>query len=165
MNQVNIDVKNSIKCLFLSIAILFGVSSNFYGQEWLGNIVPMKTNLADLPKALGASYEKRLSDSLLYETKSGNLFIEYSLGNCIKGSWGAWDVSKETVLHVTFYPKKKKTLSYYNVKKEGLKEDFYHGSYTYTNESDGILFIVQSNKVMEISYFPPDKFKDLKCSE
>jgi len=145
--------------------VLCSIGWDVAAQTWLGAIKPAQTQITDLPQILGRSSKQRGGDGLLFEAKEGNIFVEYSLGRCIKGTWGSWDLEKGTVIHLTFYPAKPRRLSSYKLPTANMREESFHGSSSFVNDTAGFLFVVNGGRVREISYFPALEFQSLRCSE
>lgn len=145
------------------ILVIFIESS--IAQKWLKEIQPLETKASELRKGLSINPEKRPPDTLFFKLKEGNLFVEYSLGNCISGSWGAWDVEEDTVLAITFYPKKKRKPSFFGFSGDGMKQGYDSGHLTYKSENTGLYYSTQFGKVTTISYTPSRKYEKIRCGD
>ena len=141
--------------------VIFNI--NLSAQEWLKKFVPTQTTLSQVEKITGITPQMERDDQILYKLKSGNLFVGISLGNCIKTTWGKWNVEKGIIIYVIFYPKKNKKPSFYNLESEGMTEGFDSGHKTYKNDELGLYYSTQFGKVSGINLYPSNQYKNLKC--
>lgn len=154
-----------IKKSILFASIFFFFSFHTYCQEWLDKITPMKTQVSELSKILNVELPKKLDGDFILKLKDGNLLIWFSQGNCVKGNWGAWDISQGTIISFTFYPKKERKPSFYKLSKTGTKILYNQGHQIFINEESGISFDVEFGKVRSITYTPGIKYEDLRCKK
>jgi hypothetical protein len=147
------------------VVIIFTSSLNSFGQTWIGKIIPMKTNTSNLNQFFDVTPEKKYDDKLLLKLKEGNLFVWFSQGNCVSGSWGQWNVNKGIIIALTFYPKKRRKITDYEFSTEGMKESFDSGHQTYTNDEKGLYYSTQFGKVTRINYYPSREFESLRCKD
>lgn len=152
-----------VKKSILAASIIFLFSFHTYSQDWLDKIIPMQTKTSELSKILNIELPKQLNGDFTLKFGDGNLLIWFSEGNCVKGTWGAWDISKGTIISFTFYPKSERKPSFYKLSKKGAKEYFNQGHQIYTDSEKGLSFAVEFGKVRSITYTPPSKYDNLKC--
>ena len=153
-----------IKQLLLALCLIYILQFEVLGQDWLGRITSMRTNVDEVEQMFKESPEKKI-DSYFFELKEGNLIVYFSPDNCLSGAYGGWDVPKGTVTHITFYPKKKRKLSYYKVDIEKMEKGFDSGHRLFTDNEQGVMYSTQFNKVESIRYFPALKYVNLRCAK
>ncbi|HEX5886594.1 MAG TPA: hypothetical protein VFY67_18775, partial [Pyrinomonadaceae bacterium] len=81
---------------------------------------------------------------------------------------GGWNVPKNVVVSVHFYPKHKRRLSDLKVDRRKLRKvvDRHVGGITYyINDDDGVVYEIQEGKVESIEYGPPKKYDHLYCGD
>lgn len=156
-------MKSLKKSYFFLILVLFIFIKSSIAQEWLKEIQPLQTKVSELNEILAITPEKKPLDTLFFKLKEGNLFVEYSLGNCISGSWGAWNVEEGTVISITFYPNKKRKPSFFGFSGDGMKQGYDSGHLTYKSDDTGLYYSTQFGKVMSIMYTPPQKYEKIRC--
>ena len=149
----------------LIIPILFGFPSSLFAQDWLSRIKPIETNISELSEILDSKPIEKPGDTLFFKLKEGNVFIEYSLGKCVSGSWGAWNVEKGKVVSLTYYPKKMREPSKFNLNSDGMTKGLDSGHQTFTSKEKGVYYSTQFGKVMSIILSPPIQFEHLRCKK
>jgi hypothetical protein len=152
-------VKPSGVLLFMALVIF---ASGVSAQEWR-TIVPLKTTRAEVEALLGHAESEYFAT---YKLADGNIFIEYSSGPCRPDRKGGWDVSKNIVVSVHFYPKNKRRLSELKVDRRKLRKVIDRhvvGIVYYINDVDGVVYEIQDGKVESIDYGPPKKYEHLYC--
>ncbi len=123
----------------------------------------MQTDISELEGIFDFKPMKVYGDKLKINLDEGNLFVWFSLGNCVSSSWGAWDIEEGKVISFTFYPKKGYKPSYYSLDNIGAKQEV-RGKYsTFKNEETGLYYETQHGKVMRINYTPSRKYNNLRC--
>lgn len=153
-----------VNCLGTMI-IFFVLAPAIYGQDWLWKIVPLQTNIFEVKQMFAVTPKTYGNDQLNFLLEEGNLIIDFSPDKCTKTPSGSWNVEKGTVLSVIFYPDKGRKPSFYNLKKEGMKQGYDQGHITYSSDELGHYYSVEFGKVRRIHIYPANKYKKLKCEE
>lgn len=149
--------------VLLSIALMI-FSSSASAQEWR-TISPLKTTRAEVEALLGPVESEYFAT---YKLTEGNIFIEYSSGPCRPDRKGGWNVLKNVVVSVHFYPKHKRRLADLKVDRRKLRKvvDRHVGGIVYyINDEDGVVYEIQEGKVTSIEYGPPKKYDHLYCGD
>lgn len=74
------------------------------------DIVPLHSTRKDVERLLGVPQESR-GVSSTYQTDEGKVLAFYSAGPYEKGKSEGWNVPRDTVVSITFYPKGKMPVS------------------------------------------------------
>lgn len=127
--------------------------------------MPIQNNISQLKQFFDVEPEKQYEDKLFLKLKEGNLFIWFSQGKCISGSWGAWNVDEGTIISLTFYPKKRRKPSAYRFNKEEMKQGYNSGHPHYKSDEKGLYYSTQFGKVTRINFIPASKYENLRCNE
>ena len=146
-----LKISIGIICLFA----LFGMKSRSQTDPNWRQVVPGRTTRAEVEQLFGASQD---SYSASYEVSEGNIFIAYSTGPCGPEKKGGWNLPKNTVVAVTFTPKKKKSLAELKLDKKSFRkvvDKHVIGVTYYVNAKDNITYEVQKGKVDAVTYEPP----------
>jgi len=151
------------KYLFL-IPFLCLVYPSVHHQKhpgWNG-ILPLHSNRSDIERKLG------ISDDLchcLYQTAKESIFVDYAKAPC-KGPPYGWSVSKDTVLQITVYlasPIELSKLPFEEEKFTEVRDPDAPLTVYYTNQQDGIKYVVHNGNVKSIVYIPSTRDKSFRC--
>lgn len=118
-------------------------------------IVPGRTTRPEVERLLGPAPD---TYSASYDLREGNLFIAYSIGPCGSEKKGGWNLPKDTVVEVTFTPKKKRSVAKLKLDMNRYRRvvNTHTGGVTYyISDRDSITYEVQRGKVDAITYEPP----------
>jgi hypothetical protein len=133
-------------------------------QDWR-NIVPAETTRTEVELILGQTDAAYFAD---YKLKDGRLFIEYSSGPCRPDRKGGWNLAKNVVVSITFYPAVKPRFAELKVDRKKLRKvvDRHVGGVVYyLNEEEGVVYEIQDGKVDWIEYGPAKKYEYLECRD
>jgi hypothetical protein len=125
----------------------------------------LRTTRAEVEALLG---QKETAYYAEYKLTDGDIFIEYSSGPCRPDRKGGWNVPKDVVVSLHFYPKQRQRLADLKLNRKKLRKvtDRHAGRITYyINDHDGVVYEVQEGKVISIDYGPPQKFEHLYCGD
>jgi hypothetical protein len=135
-------------------------------QDWR-QIVPLKSTRAEVERRLGSTTGAYFGE---YELKEGSLFIEYSSGPCKPERKGGWNVTKDMVIRVRFWPKHRRRIADLKLdpkKFRKIVDDhvFGVGAFYYVNDEEGITYQVQSGKIDFVEYHPAKRDEHLYCGD
>ena len=91
------------------------------------------------------------------------MFVGFSLGKCISGKYGAYDLEKGVIIEAYFYPNKKRKISYYEKDISKIKKEFDGSIWHYDNEIKGIDYTLQNGLVTSITFYGPSYVNPVKC--
>ena len=155
-----------IKILF---AITFIFQQSVFSQVWLKKIAAYQMTVEEVEKLISAVPDKSLStkDSYIYLLKEGRLEIDFSLGRCVEGMYGKWELEKGVIIQAVFYPEKWRKISYYEKDVKSLEKEQGRGyvfSY-YKNNTKGIRYTMQWEKVYSITMSAAENINPVKCKD
>lgn len=148
--------------VILNLVLSLAPSSSVDG--WRG-IVPLHSTRGDVERLLGPGGN---SCACAYYLEEENVFFVYSTGTCKSGGSGGWDVSPDTVLRITVYPKPKPRLSALGIDLSRFqrRQDGHIASVvSYVNDEDGLIIEVDEDRdiVKGFYYRPSAKDSGLRC--
>jgi hypothetical protein len=94
------------------------------------------------------------------------VFVVYSSGTCNSGETSGWNVSPDTVIRFTVYPKSRPKLSALKIDKRKFKvteDQELPGVFYYINEEEGMGFSVENDLVDSFFYMPSIKDSKMHC--
>ena len=117
------------------------------------------------PAGRGASYLE------FFNTKEGLYSVRYTAGPCgrktgLREVNLSWNVPEWTVEEFTFRPKKRLKTGKLHLGLQGFRAYKMLGnndSTVYRNNALGISYNIFKDKLIEITFYPADKFEDLRC--
>lgn len=148
---------------FLASFVLAGLLT-LQTPNWR-SIVPSKTSRTDVENILGHTETEYFA---VYKIDEGNLFIEYSSGPCRPDRKGGWNLPKDVVVMVRFYPRIKPRLSDLKLNRKKLRKvvDRHVGGIVYYIDDDsGVVYEIQEGRVDAIEYGPARKYQYLACPD
>jgi len=151
-------------CAILALVALSQV------KGWRG-IVPLHATRTDVERLLG-SPTKSHGVAFTYDTAKERVLIFYSAGPCKKGVSDEWNVSPDTVVSISVYPKTKLLVAELGMDKakyERLGDPHVAGTVHYTNEDEGVRIDAsiaegESEEVNSMTYTPTPRDNYLRCS-
>lgn len=165
----------------LIVLAVFMFAGSCYAQEpdWLFKLRKLKVfdskkadveREFDFPKTIDSSPTNDPELGTLYheyETPDGKLEIRYSTGKCSEHkSLLGYDVSSGTVVEISFEPRKSviaKTLNFDYDSFETERVDDLPGAYLYRNLKEGIWLSMRDEKVTNVEFSMPEKYRSLMC--
>lgn len=156
---------NKISLVVIIVLLVSTLNVNTKGQSWLSKFQPFQTDISKVIETLGKNYDKKGQDEIFYKLKEGNLLIFFSPEKCFQTTWGKWNISKDVIIAVTYYPKKGKKASFYNLSKKNMELSYDSGHKTYTDKYKGFYYATYANKVSSIRFYPGEKYEHLKCKD
>lgn len=135
-----------------------------HAQRWIMRIELLRSTISDLEVVTGVEPEYVRDEKVLFRVKEGNLFLGISVGNCKETSWGAWDVPKDTILDVEFYPGRQWKPSRLGLTKSGMTKGHNQGHETYDNAELGVYYATEFGFLRRLNLYPSIKLADLKCA-
>lgn len=136
-----------------------------FGQDDWKKIVVMESTQSDVERLLGRPMEDSTDIYAYFNVGSGLVRVSYSTGFCEPGQFGGWNVEKGIVDGILFFPGTK--IFFRKLKLDAKK---YPKSFdgdtdllSYSNEVDGIRYVVANGKVRHIIHFPATRFDSLQC--
>jgi hypothetical protein len=130
-------------------------------------IAVLQSTRSDVERLFGKS--KYEGYSVAYDLEEGRLDVEYSGFNfCAQGQGAGWNVSEWTVVEVTYHFNKPPRFSSMNLDLTRFKKvrESPHSPdmISYVNNGEGIAYVVSSEgELIEIRYFPPVQYNNLRC--
>ena len=164
-------MKNILSSLFILFLFISATAKEPGWFQKLKQVKPFVSSKSDVgmifPDAkLTKSFVDTGVEFAFYDTVEGEMTLHYSAGKCSEIEKAPFDLEKEKVLSLTFFPKDRSTNLYkFNVNKKEMsidKEDDVPVFYYYSDEL-GIDYGISGNKVIEVQLFPALKYADLKC--
>lgn len=139
-------------------------------NSWHG-ITPLVSSRVEVELFLGKPIDS-LRRTFIYENKTDKVRVLYSSSVCEQTEVGNWKVAKDTVLKLEVYPQKTllvKTLNLDRSKFKRIRDAHPENWIHYFNLDDGISVDAQirggREEVMNLTYEPSSRQKDLRCSE
>jgi len=156
---------NKLWVLVLCLVSPFLLNNTQERSEGWRGIIPLHSTRIDVERLLGKPDSNcRCS----YRLAEANVFFGYSpINGCQKGQVGGWNVSRDTVTHITVYPKYTMYVSnlLLDAKKYKVIKDEEVDSFTrYIDESQGVSIETANGLVRSFNYGPSTKDKHLYCS-
>ena len=161
-----------IAWIFLLILFLF--QNTVTAQNWMNKLIPLQTNIDQIEQILTAKpfnakvlKEPKSEDRYIFYLKEGALAIYFSLGRCVDGRFGKFELDKGVIIQASFIPKKWRKISYYEKNVVSLKRDTSAAPtyISYENVKKGIDYTVQQGKVSEITFFGPENLSLTRCKD
>ena len=161
-----------IKFTTLFIICFFLCQQKAFSQDWLKEIAPYQMTVNEVEKLISVTSVKNLSgkDYRVYLLKEGRLEIDFSLGRCVDGRYGKWELEKGVIMETRFYPNKMKKITYYEKDIKGLNAELGTGLHKglivyYEDVVKGIGYTMQAEMVKSITLTGLETIDVVKCKE
>jgi hypothetical protein len=155
-----------IKAL-LSCACVLAAVSHSYAKEWHG-IVPLHSTRSDVERLLGPPRDPSKEHASIHNLEKEVVFIVYATGPpCGTDGTSMWQVPRGTVIGITLSPKAELRFSDLHIDESKYKitdgNGHVPGIRYYTDETEGLQFVVTRGNIVDITYFHSAKDNHLRC--
>lgn len=136
-----------------------------YGQGDWRRIVVMEWTQKDVERILGRPLEKSDDVYAYFRVESGLVRVSYSTGFCEPDQAGGWNVEKGTVDGILFFPGTRIYLKNLKFDRKNYTKGFDGDTdlLSYSNETEGIKYIVANGRVRHIIHFPASRYDSRQC--
>lgn len=148
--------------ILVSTLLMFFVHSPSADTKGWRGIVPLQSTRAEVESQFGeGTNECKCS----YYRDDINVFFVYASGDCESDGSGDWNITKDTVIRFTIYPKVREQLSELEIDERKFEKRADIGDrLIYVNREEGMSFSVDGNKVVDsFSYGPSEKDESRRC--
>jgi hypothetical protein len=167
-------MRNSFTSVGLLFLILIFCQQFVIAQNWRDRLIPLQTSIDEMERLLTASpfnarvlKEPKSEDRYIFYFKEGTLRVYFSLGRCVDGVFGKYELDKGVIIQASFVPQKWRKISFYEKNVKNLKIDTTAAPQliSYENVKKGIDYTIQQGKVSEITFISPGSMNPEKCVE
>jgi hypothetical protein len=167
-------MRNSFTSVGILFLILLFCQQFVIAQNWRDRLIPLQTSIDEMERLLTARpfnarvlKDPKIEDSYIFSFKEGTLLVYFSLGRCIDGVFGRYELDKGVIIEAYFVPQKWRKISFYEKDVKSLLKDTTAAPQliSYQNVKYGIRYTLQQGKVSEIAFIGPDSMNPIKCVE
>jgi hypothetical protein len=167
-------MRKHLTVVWIFLLIFFFYQKTVVAQNWRDRLIPLQTTIDEMERILTAKpfnarvlKENKFEDRHIYYFKEGTLRVYFSLGRCVDGLYGKYELDKGVIIQASFIPEKWRKISYYERDVKSLKKDTSAAPQyiSYENIKKGINYTVQLGKVSEISFSGPENIDLEPCKD
>lgn len=156
------------------LLILFSFQTTIIAQNWRDKLIPLQTSIDEIERVLTSNpfnarvlREPKFEDRHIFYFAEGTLTVYFSLGRCVEGLYGKFELEKDVIIEASFIPKKWRKISHYEKDIKSLAKDTSAAPQfiSYENVKKGINYTIQQGKVSEITFSGPDWLNLERCKE
>ena len=150
-------------CVFIFVGTMLAGHSQVSWKNRFG-ILPLHSTRADVERLYGNA----VSDSCRcnFRTAKEAIHVSFATAPCAGPEYG-WNVPEETVVSFTVIPYKSSQFSEIASDLKGFVKRYSSEDVVttyYTNVEEGIVYAVQDDRVIDVTYFPPASEKGKRCA-